>query len=267
MKKNIFILGLMALAATVTSCSKNDDDNNNIVDPDVTTMPEGTSDPRVTIVETDADYNDPRYQANWGNYAEAVSSHLKNDAETLYKAWNEGLNGGEAFQTTFKEAKGAYHSYNDCIEQILDKYGDIKDSASDALFDIRKTLRSKEGAVSKKAAAILAQAQAAGLADADAGVTVREGKYLIPVASSAKRKLSGFVYGESATGKTSYIEPAELIELENELAELRFAETREIERILLEFTDFVRPYLPDLLASAAFIGEIDFLMNQSFCVS
>ena len=149
------------------------------------------------------------------------------------------------------------------IEQILDKYGDIKDSASDELFDIRKTLRSKEGAVSKKAAAILAQAQAAGLADADAGVTVREGKYLIPVASSAKRKLSGFVYGESATGKTSFVEPAELIELENEIAELRFAETREIERILLEFTDFVRPYLPDLLASAAFIGEIDFLMAKA----
>ena len=149
------------------------------------------------------------------------------------------------------------------IEQILDKYGDIKDSASDTLFDIRKTLRSKEGAVSKKAAAILAQAQMAGLTDADAGVTVREGKYLIPVASSAKRKISGFVYGESATGKTSYIEPAELIDLENEIAELHFAETREIERILAEFTDFVRPYLPDLIASAAFIGEIDFLMAKA----
>lgn len=149
------------------------------------------------------------------------------------------------------------------IEQILDKYGDVKDSASDTLFDIRKSLRSKEGAVSKKAAAILAQAQMAGLADADAGVTVREGKYLIPVASSAKRKISGFVYGESSTGKTSFIEPAELIELENEIAELHFAETREIERILTEFTDFVRTYLPDLLASAAFIGEIDFLMAKA----
>ena len=83
------------------------------------------------------------------------------------------------------------------------------------------------------------------------------------MASSAKRKLSGFVYGESATGKTSFIEPAELIELENEIAELHFAETREIERILAEFTDFVRPYLPDLMASAAFIGEIDFLIAKA----
>ncbi len=149
------------------------------------------------------------------------------------------------------------------IEQILDKYGDIKDSASDTLFDIRKNLRNKEGAISKKAATILSQAQAAGLTDSDAGVTVREGKYLIPVATSAKRKLSGFVYGESASGKTSFIEPAELIELENEIAELRFAETREIERILLEFTEFLRPYVPELLGSAAFIGEIDFLMAKA----
>jgi DNA mismatch repair protein MutS2 len=149
------------------------------------------------------------------------------------------------------------------IEQILDKYGDIKDSASDTLFDIRRSLRNKEGAISKKAAAILSQAQAAGLADSDAGVTVREGKYLIPVATSSKRKLSGFVYGESASGKTSFIEPAELIELENEIAELHFAETREIERILLEFTDFLRPYVPELMGSAAFIGEIDFLMAKA----
>ena len=149
------------------------------------------------------------------------------------------------------------------IEQILDKYGDIKDSASDALFDIRRNLRNKEGAVSKKAAAILSQAQAAGIADSDAGVTVREGKYLIPVASANKRKLSGFVYGESATGKTSFIEPAELIELENEIAELHFAETREIERILAEFSDFVRPYIPELMASAAFCGEMDFLMAKA----
>ena len=149
------------------------------------------------------------------------------------------------------------------IEQILDKYGDIKDSASDELFDIRKAIRSKEGTVSKRAAAILSQAQAAGIADSDAGVTIREGKYLIPVASASKRKLSGFVYGESASGKTSFIEPAELIELENEIAELHFAESREIEHILAEFTEFLRPYIPDLLAGAAFVGEMDFLMAKA----
>ena len=149
------------------------------------------------------------------------------------------------------------------IEQILDKYGDIKDNASDELADIRRELRSKEGAVSKKAAAILAQAQAAGIADADAGVAIRDGKYLIPVASSAKRKLGGFVYGESATGKTTFIEPAELVELENDIAALHFAESREIERILEEFSEFLRPYVPDLIISAGFIGETDFLMAKA----
>lgn len=112
MRKNILILGLAAIMLTAASCSKSD---NTIVAP-LNTMPEGTAD--VTIVETDANFAD--YQVNWCNYAAAVSSRLKTDAATLYKAWNEGLNGGEAYQTTFKEAHGAYSSPNSCIEQIID---------------------------------------------------------------------------------------------------------------------------------------------------
>ena len=149
------------------------------------------------------------------------------------------------------------------IESILDKYGDIKDSASDHLFEIRRDLRSKEAAISKRAGAILRQAQEEGVVDADADVTIRDGKYLIPVGTSAKRKLPGFVHDVSASGKTAFIEPAEIIELENDIAELHFEEEREIRKILLEFTDFLRPYLPDLLAGAAFIGELDFLMAKA----
>lgn len=149
------------------------------------------------------------------------------------------------------------------IETILDKYGDIKDSASDELFSIRRNLRDKEASVSRKAGAILRQAQADGIVDEDASVTIRDGKFLIPVSSAAKRRLPGFVFDESSTGKTSFIEPAEIVELENDILELRFAEAREIERILHNFTDFVRPYVPELLASAAFLGEIDFLMAKA----
>ncbi len=149
------------------------------------------------------------------------------------------------------------------IETILDKYGDIKDSASDRLFEIRRDLRSKEAAISKRAGAILRKAQEEGLVDADADVTIRDGKYLIPVGTSAKRKVQGFVYDVSASGKTAFIEPAEVIELENDIAELHFEETREIQKILLEFTDFLRPYLPDLLSGAVFIGEVDFLMAKA----
>ncbi len=149
------------------------------------------------------------------------------------------------------------------IESILDKYGDIKDSASDALFEIRRDMRNKEAAISKRAGAILRKAREDGVVDADAEVTIRDGKYLIPVGTSAKRKIQGFVHDVSASGKTAFIEPAEIIELENEISELHFAELREVQRILLEFTDFLRPYLGDLLAGAAFVGEVDFLMAKA----
>ena len=149
------------------------------------------------------------------------------------------------------------------IEGILDRYGDIKDSASDALFDIRRQLREKENTVSRRAGAILRQAQEAGIVDPEASVAMRDGKYLIPVSTGSKRKISGFVYDESATGKTTYIEPAEIVELENEIIELHFAETREIARILREFTDFLRPYLAEIMESARFLGELDFIMAKA----
>ena len=149
------------------------------------------------------------------------------------------------------------------IEGILDRYGDIKDSASDALFDIRRQLREKENTVSRRAGAILRQAQEAGIVDPEASVAMRDGKYLIPVSTGSKRKISGLVYDESATGKTTYIEPAEIVELENEIIELHFAETREIARILREFSDFLRPYLAEIMESARFLGELDFIMAKA----
>lgn len=149
------------------------------------------------------------------------------------------------------------------IESILDKYGDIKDSASDRLFEIRSSLRSKEAAISKRATAILHRAQEEGIADSDASVNIRDGKFLIPVSTSSKRKMQGFIYDESASGKTTFIEPAEIIELENDILSLRFEEEREIKKILYEFTEFLRPYIPELLGGAAFIGEIDFLMAKA----
>ena len=149
------------------------------------------------------------------------------------------------------------------IESILDKYGEIKDSASDELFAIRRQTRDLEASISKRAAAILRKAQQDGLVDEDATVNVRDGKYLIPVATSNKRKIQGFVYDESSTGKTTFVEPAEIIALENDIIEMRFRETREIARILHEFTLFLRPYIPDLMDAARFVGEIDFLMAKA----
>ena len=149
------------------------------------------------------------------------------------------------------------------IDNILDKFGDVKDTASDNLLQIRKSLKAKEGAISKRANAILKEAQAEGLVDAEASLSVRDGKLLIPVSGAAKKRIKGIVYDTSATGKTSFIEPEEIIEIENEIISLRYEETQEIQRILAAFSDFVRPYVPDIIVSAEYVGEIDFLVAKA----
>lgn len=149
------------------------------------------------------------------------------------------------------------------IDTILDKFGNVKDTASDELYDIRRKLKDKEGAISKRIGILLKKAQADGIVDQDASVVVRDGKMLIPVNTSNKRKIQGFVYDESSSGKTTFIEPAEIVEITNEISELHFAETREIVRILYEFSDWLRPYVPDLLDGAKCIGEMDFLIAKA----
>ena len=149
------------------------------------------------------------------------------------------------------------------IESIVDRFGEVRDNATPELFNIRKSLREKENSISRKIQQILRKAQEDGLADEDASVSARDGRLLIPVSAVNKRKLPGFVYDESATGKTVFIEPIEVVELNNQVKELMFAQQREILRILREFSDFLRPYLPDLISGARFIGEIDFIRAKA----
>ena len=149
------------------------------------------------------------------------------------------------------------------IEDILDRAGEVRDSASPALGEIRRSLRSKEGQVSRRINSILAGAKGEGLVDADAEVVVRDGRVLIPVAAGSKKKLPGIVYDESASGKTAFVEPFEIIELGNQIRELQFEEQREIARILAEFTAFLRPYLSGLVAASEYIGEIDFIRSKA----
>ena len=123
------------------------------------------------------------------------------------------------------------------IDTILDRFGDVKDTASDNLLQIRKSLKSKESAISKRANAILKQAQADGMIDSDASLSVREGKLLIPVNASNKKKIPGLVYDTSSTGKTVFIEPAEIVEIENDIIALHNEEAQEIQRILAQFSE------------------------------
>lgn len=149
------------------------------------------------------------------------------------------------------------------IDTILDRYGNIKDSASEELARIRKEMASKETAVSKRAAAVLHRVQQEGIVDEDTSVVVRDGRMLIPVPAVSKRQVNGFIYDESASGKTSFIEPAEVVELTNEIKELQFAEQREIVKILFAFSEYVRPYLPELLKASRFMGSLDFIMAKA----
>ena len=149
------------------------------------------------------------------------------------------------------------------VDAILNKYGKIKDNASPELSRIRKELLSKQSGVSRRLQAILKKAQDDGLVEEDASVAMRDGRAVIPVSSAFKRKLNGIVHDESSTGKTSYIEPAEVVELNNQIRELEYAEIREIVRVLILFSNDIRPYLPDLLMAYEFLGKIDFIRSKA----
>jgi len=149
------------------------------------------------------------------------------------------------------------------LEMLLDKFGAIRDNASPALSEIRRSIREKEQSISKRIHSILRSAQEEGLADDDATVSIRDGRMVIPVSAANKRKIKGFVYDESASGKTSFIEPYEIVELNNQVRELDFAEQREIVKILIAFTDFLRPYTHELIAAADYIAEIDFIRAKA----
>ena len=153
------------------------------------------------------------------------------------------------------------------IDEIIDRYGEVRDNASDGLYAIRRSIKDKEGAVSRRIQAILKRAQEDGVADEDASVSVRDGKMLIPVVAGNKKKMPGIVYDESASGKTAFVEPMEVVELNNQLRELHFEEQREILRILTAFTDFLRPYIDDILEAQKYMGELDFIMAKAVVCS
>ena len=145
------------------------------------------------------------------------------------------------------------------IDSILDKFGKIKDSASMTLASIRHEQSKMEGSISRTLYTILHSAQKEGLVDKDAAPTMRDGRLVIPVAPNLKKRIGGIVHDESATGKTVFIEPAEVVEANNRVRQLEAEERREIIRILTVFSDEVRPHVPALLASYQFLAQIDLI--------
>ncbi len=149
------------------------------------------------------------------------------------------------------------------IDRIIDKKGVIKDNASPRLKELRSELISKGILVSKRLLSILKQAQAEGIVDADTSASVRNGRGVIPVSTYDKRKIRGLIHDQSASGKTVYIEPEEIVEINNDIVELEYEEKREIVRILTAFADDIRPYIDELLDVNNFLGEIDFVRAKA----
>ena len=156
-----------------------------------------------------------------------------------------------------------FYSITKRAEQILDRYGRISDNATPELANIRHELRKHEGSVSRTLNKILKAAQAEGWVDKDVVPTLRDGRLVIPAAPAMKRKLKGIIHDESSTGKTVFIEPAEVVEVNNHIRELEAEEKREVIRILKDFTELLRPNIPELVRGYEFLADVEFVRAKA----
>lgn len=149
------------------------------------------------------------------------------------------------------------------IERIIDDRGNMRDNASPELAAVRREIRQSEGQVSKRLLSVLQSAKSAGIVDADAAISIREGRAVIPVAAANKRKLQGFIHDESATGKTFYVEPVEVVELNNRLKELEYTERREVVKVLTAFANLVRADIEAVARAGEYVATIDMIRAKA----
>jgi len=191
---------------------------------------------------------------------------LKRSLETVKSILNFFRNREEVKYPALKKMCSSVKTYPyvlDSIDRIIDRHGTIKDNASPRLKEIRSEIASKTIQASKRLNTILKQAQADGIVDSDTTVSVRNGRGVIPVSTYDKRKIKGLIHDQSASGKTVFIEPEDIVEINNDIVELEYEEKREIVKILTAFADNIRPYIDDLLESNDFLGEMDFLRAKA----
>ena len=149
------------------------------------------------------------------------------------------------------------------IDKTIDPFGQLRDSASQELHRIRRELTQAQGAVSAAVSAILRRAQAAGLVDKEATPTMREGRLVLPVPAGVKKKIIGIVHDESATGKTVFIEPQEVVDANNRIRMLEAEQARERLRILQDVTAFIRPLIPQIMLTQGFLARVDFIVAKT----
>ena len=152
---------------------------------------------------------------------------------------------------------------NKRINQILTVEGTVRDNASRELKEIRSLVKQKQAEVHRKINSILKSARQEGIVSQEAEITLRNDRPVLPVSANFKRKIKGLIQDESATGKTVYIEPHAIVELNNQLRELEYAERREIVRILTQFANDIRPHLPEIHEVYQQLGRIDFIRAKA----
>jgi DNA mismatch repair protein MutS2 len=191
---------------------------------------------------------------------------LKRSLETIKSILNFFRNKDDIKYPVLRKMCSSVKTYPyvlDSIDRIIDRHGNVKDNASTHLKEIRSDITSKSIQASKRLNAILKQAQNDGIVDTDIAVSIRNGRGVIPVSTYDKRRIKGLIHDQSASGKTVFIEPEEIVEINNDIVELEYEEKREIVKILTLFADNIRPYIDDLLSSNIFLGEIDFLRAKA----
>ena len=171
----------------------------------------------------------------------------------------EALGYGKTYPALYRMADGiaTFPEIVRLIDRTLDKFGKVKDSASPTLQRIRRELAQTEGSISRILGGILRSAQSEGLVEKDAAPALRDGRLVIPVAPGLKKKIRGIVHDESASGRTVYIEPTEVVEANNKVRELENDERREVIRILKEIAAEIRPWWKEMLDSYTFLAKMD----------
>ena len=182
----------------------------------------------------------------------AFFSRENDEGENPYPHLSELCSGMQSFNPILKE-----------IDAILDKFGNIKDNASPELLSIKRAIQSTMASINGILRRIISEGKISGILEADVSPSVRDGRLVIPVSPMNKKKIQGIVHDESATGKTVFIEPGEIVEANNTIRELESDMRREIIRILTEMADMIRPHIDEMLVSYDILGQIDFIRSKA----
>ncbi len=149
------------------------------------------------------------------------------------------------------------------IDAIIDRFGEIRDTASPKLHELRRSIASASASMSSVMQRVMDRAVASGAISKDTAPTMRDGRLCIPVEAAQKRSVGGIVHDRSATGKTIFIEPAELVEAGNRLRELEIEEQREQVVILTSLTASIRPHIEEITESVELLGLFDFIRAKA----